>query len=403
MLLSQRLVRNVPLKGVPKNTIRHFASGVSDMKKTVLYDLHTELGGKMVPFSGYAMPVQYPEGVLKSHNHTRADNCSSLFDVSHMGQLKLTGKDRVSFLESLVVGDIAGLGEGQGCLSLITNERGGIIDDTVITNAGDHIYMVVNAGNKDIDLIHMNKHLEAFGGDCQLEVLDDRSLVAIQGPGAADVLQKYCDLDLVHMDFMTSSYCKVENVAGCIVTRCGYTGEDGFEISIPNDEAVRLTKVLLGEENVLAAGLGARDSLRLEAGLCLHGHDIGPDITPSQGALNWTIGARRKAEGGFTGADVILKEIEEKSTPKKRVGFFVEGAPAREGAKIFCPNGEEQIGIVTSGTMSPTLKKPIAMGYVQKGYFKAGSKVTIEVQKKMVPAVVTKMPFVEARYYRTPK
>ncbi|OQR98403.1 aminomethyltransferase [Thraustotheca clavata] len=372
----------------------------SSLKKTALYDLHTALGGKMVDFAGYAMPVQYPAGILKSHTHTRTAGCASLFDVSHMGQLRMTGKDRVRFLESIVVGDIQALTTGESKLSLITNDKGGIIDDCVTTSYDDHLYVVVNAGNQDIDWAHMQEHLAKFGGDVQLERIPDRSLVAIQGPGAAEIVSALvpASVNLADMNFMTGQFTRIFNT-DVILTRCGYTGEDGFEISIPSSTAIDFTRKLLDDERVLEAGLGARDSLRLEAGLCLHGHDITPETTPIEGALAWTMSKRRREEGGFPGADIILDQLNNKTFTKKRIGFTVDGAPAREGTEIYNANGDH-IGVVTSGTFSPTLKQALGMGYVSKGHFKIGTELHFKVRNKMQKGAVAKMPFVPAGYYK---
>ncbi|KAG9412739.1 hypothetical protein AC1031_015639 [Aphanomyces cochlioides] len=372
----------------------------SSLKKTALYDLHKELGGKMVDFAGYLMPVQYPAGILKSHNHTRTLGLASLFDVSHMGQLRITGKDRVRFLESIVVGDIASLATGESKLSLITNDKGGIIDDCVTTAYDDHLYVVVNAGNQDIDWAHMQAHFAKFDGDVQLSKITDRSLVALQGPGAAEIVSGLlpASVNLADMNFMTGAFTQLLG-SDVILTRCGYTGEDGFEVSVPSSQVESFTRQLLKDERVLEAGLGARDSLRLEAGLCLHGHDITPETTPIEGALAWTMSKRRREEGGFPGADIILDQLNNKTFTKKRVGFTVEGAPAREGAEVYNTAGD-LIGHVTSGTLSPTLKQAIGMMYVTKGHFKIGTDVQIKVRNKMQPAKVAKMPFVEARYYK---
>lgn len=285
---------------------RGFSSSASSapLKKTPLYDLHVALGGKMVPFAGYAMPVQYKAGVLQSHLHTREQGCASLFDVSHMGQLRITGADRLRFLESVVVGDLEALGSGEAKLSLITNDQGGILDDCVISRYDDHLYVVVNAGNQDADVAHMQQLLENFQGDARLERIPDRALVALQGPGAADVVELLKpNMNLKDLEFMHGVFTPLTLKSGqtldVILTRCGYTGEDGFEISVLSKDSETFARALIQDERVLEAGLGARDSLRLEAGLCLHGHDITPEITPIEATLAWTIGKRRREEGGF--------------------------------------------------------------------------------------------------------
>lgn len=375
------------------------------LKKTPLYAFHLERGGKMVDFAGYAMPVQYTAGIVKSHTHTRAAGKASLFDVSHMGQLKITGKDRVRFLEQIVVGDIAALAPGEAKLSLITNDQGGIIDDCVITNYDDHLYVVVNAGNQDVDVAHMQQVLAAFQGDVQLERLEDRALVALQGPGAVDVMRAFVpsQVQLDELAFMNGIWTTMPTIGGkdIILTRCGYTGEDGFEISVPSHDIEKFARQLLEDDRVLEAGLGARDSLRLEAGLCLHGRDITPETTPIEATLAWTIGKRRREEGGFPGHAIIMDQLQNKTFTKKRVGFVVEGAAAREGAVIYDGN-DQVVGQVTSGTFSPTLKQAIGMAYVQKGMTKVGTELYVKARNKTQPLRIAKMPFVPANYYKKP-
>ena len=306
----------------------------------------------MVSFAGYSLPVFYenlpkgnPGGIMAEHNHTRSSDCSSIFDVSHMGQIKWHGKDRVKFLESMVCSDLASLKPGEGLLSLITNEEGGIIDDTVINNStdGDHIYMVVNGACKFGDMEHFQKYLDEFDGDCTMEYLEDTmSLLALQGKGAGAVLSELMGgADLSKMTFMTGHLSEVTigGVEGCKLTRCGYTGEDGFEISIPSAHAPAMAEAILSKEGVNLAGLGARDSLRLEAGLCLYGNDIDGTTSPIEGALGWTLGkpgSRRRVEQGFTGASHFLTEEGKfKKVGRKRVGLSGMKAPAREHTEIF--------------------------------------------------------------------
>lgn len=392
------------------DSIRNFSTDGGGLVKTAFYDMHVSLGGKMVPFAGYELPVQYSgAGVLKEHNHTRAVGKSSLFDVSHMGQLRWRGKDCVRFIEKMVCGDIACLGETEGKLSLIMNENGGIVDDTVITNAGDYIYMVVNGACKHKDMSHFNKYMADFDGEVSMEYLEDQQLLALQGPGAAAALSNLIDsnkLDLMKMNFMTGIDIDVGGLSGCRVTRCGYTGEDGFEISVPYDLAQNLAEMLLKQDGVAPCGLGARDSLRLEAGLCLYGNDLNDDITPVEGTLVWTIGGpktRRRKEQGFLGADKILEESGKlKPISKKRVGFTGMKAPARGHTKIFSADGSKQIGEITSGGFGPTANKAIAMGFVDTDMAKEGTPVLLEVRNKKVEATVTKMPFVETSYYKAP-
>lgn len=389
------------------------ASATEPLVKTALYDMHKELGGDMVPFAGYELPVLYKGengGVMKEHLWCRSEGKASLFDVSHMGQIRWHGKDRVAFLEKIVVGDIAGLAEGSGCLSLVTNEKGGIIDDTVITNAGDFVYMVVNGATKFGDMEHFSKQLEQFDGDVSMEYLEDSmQLLAVQGPGAAAAVAKLlpADFDLVHMGFMTGTATTLDGIDGCRITRCGYTGEDGFEIAMPAEHAVSIASKLLEDPSVLPTGLGARDSLRLEAGLCLYGNDLDETTTPTEGVLGWTMGgpgSRRRKEGGFIGAEHILTpEGKFQKVARKRVGIKGMKAPARQHTEIFDASGETKIGEITSGSFSPSLKAPIAMGYVETKSAKVGTEVMLKIRNKMQKAEIHKMPFVEARYYRVPE
>ncbi|KAJ0395138.1 hypothetical protein ATCC90586_003602 [Pythium insidiosum] len=400
-LLRPRLAATARHQVLRPLAVRAF-SDVGQLKKTPLYDFHVDIGGKMVEFAGYAMPVQYPAGVLKSHNHTRTPGMASLFDVSHMGQLRITGADRVRFLEQIVVADLAALQPGEAKLSLITNEQGGIIDDCVITNYDDHLYVVVNAGNQEIDVAHMQNVLAKFVGDAKLERLTDRALVALQGPGAAEIMAALApNVNISDLAFMTGVYTTLRSAGGIdvILTRCGYTGEDGFEISVPSDKAEAFARELLKDERVLEAGLGARDSLRLEAGLCLHGHDITPETTPIEATLAWTIPKRRREEGGFPGHAVIMDQLKNKTFTKKRVGFVVEGAAAREGASIY-NDQDEVVGEVTSGTFSPTLKKAIGMAYVAKDVAKIGNEFHVKARNKTQKLTLAKMPFVPANYYK---
>jgi len=359
------------------------------------------LKAKMVEFCGWSMPIQYgDEGIIPSHLHCRTN--ASLFDVSHMSQLRLYGKDRQKFLESLVVADLDALPVNHATLSVFTNERGGIIDDTIITKRDGHFHVVVNAGCADKDWAHLTKQLAAFqskGGDVKLEKYD-RSLVALQGPKAESVLASISQgIDLAKMPFMTALEAEVAGVKGVLVSRCGYTGEDGFEISIPHEKAVHVTKQLLSNSAVKAAALGPRDTLRLEAGLCLYGHDLNEDITPVEGSLLWVIGKKRRETGGFLGAEKILGQISGKvPVPEKRVGFYTQGPPAREGATLHDKSTDAQVGRITSGTLSPVLKKNIAMGYVNTPYSKLNTELVVKIRGKPHGAVVSKMPFVATKY-----
>lgn len=365
--------------------------------KTFLYDFHASFGAKFVPFAGYLMPVVYSDlGISQSVLHTRQS--ASLFDVSHMGQLRLTGSDRERFIESLTVANVKGLKEQQACLSVFLNEEGGIMDDTIITKQGNSIDLVVNAACKEKDVAHIRRKIESFDGDVKLEVRDHLSLVAVQGPQAHEVLKSVLPgaLDLSRVSFMHSFTTKVRALDDLpiSVARLGYTGEDGFEISIPNEKVETFTQLLMQDARCKLAGLGARDVLRLEAGLCLYGHDMDEMTNPLEANLGWLLGKRRREERNFPGAARILS-----SDPLKRlrVGLVVEGAPAREGAPIV------GLGKVTSGSPSPCLKKNIAMGYVPVEFSKPGTKVQVQVREKTYDAVIAEMPFVPSKYYRAPK
>jgi aminomethyltransferase len=379
---------------------RFFASE-ADLKKTALYDFHLANGGKMVPFAGWSMPIQYKDSIMDSTVNCRENG--SLFDVSHMCGLSLKGKDCIPFLEKLVIADVAGLANGTGTLTVFTNEKGGAIDDSVITKVKeDHMYIVVNAGCRDKDLAHIEGHMKSFqakGGDVSWHIHDERSLLALQGPLAAPVLQHLTKEDLSKMYFGDFHIIDI-NGSSCFLTRTGYTGEDGFEISVPSENAVDLAKAILekSEGKIRLTGLGARDSLRLEAGLCLYGNDMEQHITPVEAGLAWAIGKRRRAEGGFLGAETILKQLAD-GPPIRRVGFISAGPPARSHSEIQNESGAN-IGEITSGGFSPCLKKNIAMGYVKSGQHKTGTKVKILIRGKAYDGTITKMPFVPAKYYR---
>lgn len=369
---------------------------MSELKRTPLYDLHLELGGKMVPFAGYEMPVQYPLGVKKEHEHTRA--ACGLFDVSHMGQILLHGPRPAEALETLVCADIVGLPEGMQRYALFTQHEGGILDDLMVAKRGDHLHLVVNAACKDQDQALLEMGLDS---DHRIEVLE-RSLLALQGPKAAEVMRRFCP-EACEMVFMQHGRFDISGVPVWI-SRSGYTGEDGFEISVPAGEAEALARRLLAEEEVEAIGLGARDSLRLEAGLCLYGHDIDTGTTPMEAGLVWAVGKARRHGGersaGFPGADVILHQVDAKDHRRKRVGLLGEGrAPVREGAELYAEDGQ-RIGTVTSGGFGPSVGKPVAMGYVDIEHAAVGTTVHAEVRGKRLPMIVSKMPFVAPGYYR---
>lgn len=375
----------------------------SALKQTPLHALHVARGGKMVPFAGYDMPVQYATGVLREHLHTRA--AAGLFDVSHMGQLALRAKsgkleDAALALEKLVPMDILTLAPGRQRYAQFTNEAGGILDDLMVANFGDHLFLVVNAACKDEDEAHLRAHLS---DSCIIETLPDRALIALQGPKAADVLAKFCPEAPV-MKFMDAGPHQVNGIA-CFVSRSGYTGEDGYEISIPNDQAEALTSALLDHPDVLPIGLGARDSLRLEAGLCLYGHDIDTTTTPIEGGLNWSIQKSRRTggarAGGFLGSDKILAQLDG-GAPRKRIGLLPEGrAPVREGVLLFADaTSTESIGSVTSGGFGPSLGAPIAMGYLPSAQAADGATVYAELRGQRMPMKVSPMPFVPHSYKR---
>ncbi|MBZ5877605.1 glycine cleavage system aminomethyltransferase GcvT [Chromohalobacter israelensis] len=367
-----------------------------DLHQTPLHDLHLSLGAKMVPFAGYSMPVQYALGVKKEHEHTR--NACGLFDVSHMGQLLISGPTPAQAIETLVPADIVGLPAGMQRYALFTGNEGGILDDLMIVNRGDDLYVVVNAACKDQDVTHLRTGLDAAH---QVEVLD-RSLLALQGPQAKDVMARLCPeaCDLVFM-----RHGQFDALGTTLwISRSGYTGEDGFEISVPKDAAETLARWLVEQPEVEPIGLGARDSLRLEAGLCLYGHDLDTHTTPAEASLIWAVGKVRRIggerEGGFPGADVILPQIDTKRIVRKRVGLVGEGrAPVREGTRLY-DDADRHVGQVTSGSFGPTLGKPVAMAYVDVEW--AGLETTLyaDVRGKRLPMRVTRMPFVPANYYR---
>jgi aminomethyltransferase len=344
----------------------------------------------MVPFAGYDMPVQYPAGVLAEHHHTRTQ--AGLFDVSHMGQVVLRGEDRVAALEALVPGDLRALAVGRIRYTQFTNPVGGILDDLMVTNAGDHLFLVVNAACKAQDIAHLRS---ALAGKVEVVELADRALLAVQGPAAATVLARLAPAAAA-MPFM--SWCRLD-VAGipCFVSRSGYTGEDGYEISVPADRAEGFARRLLAEPEVKPIGLGARDSLRLEAGLCLYGADIDTTTTPVEAALTWSISKRRRAEGGYPGADVLARQWAE-GPSRRRVGLQpLDKAPARAHTQVVDADGVP-IGEVTSGGFGPTAGGPVAMGYVDAAHAATGTPVQLLVRGTPRPARVVDLPFVPHHY-----
>ncbi len=373
------------------------------LRRTPLYAMHVRLGARMVPFAGYEMPVQYPGGIIKEHLHTRA--AASLFDVSHMGQIALRprsgrGEDSARALEMLVPCDIVGLAAGRQRYTLFTNPAGGVLDDLMVSNQGDHFMLVVNAACKEADEAHLRAHL---AGLCEIEPLADRALVALQGPLAEAALARLAP-EVRAFKFMDAREVVLMGER-CLVSRSGYTGEDGFEISVPARRAEALCNELLRDANVAMAGLGARDTLRLEAGLCLYGADLTPEITPVEAALEWAIPAARRAggarAGGFPGTDVILRQLAE-GAAWRRVGLKPEGrAPVRAAAPLFrSDDGAAPIGAVTSGGFGVSLDAPVAMGYVPIDAVAPCTRVFAEVRGKRMPLVVADLPFVAPHYKR---
>lgn len=371
------------------------------LQRTPLFDLHLELGAKMVPFAGYEMPVQYGLGVMKEHLHCRAE--AGLFDVSHMGQVILRGASVEAVakaFEALVPVDAVGLEPGRQRYGFFTNEAGGIEDDLMFANRGDHLFVVVNAACKEADIARM---MAAFVPEVTVEVVTDRALIALQGPKAEAALARLAP-EVAEMRFMDVATVEIMG-AEAWVSRSGYTGEDGFEISLPDAEAEAVCRALLEMDEVEAIGLGARDSLRLEAGLCLYGNDIDAGTSPVEAALTWAIQKVRRAEGaregGFPGADVILGQMAE-GVARKRVGLLPEGrAPMRGGTEIFAQaEGGEAIGKVTSGGFGPSVNGPVAMGYVSAEYASKDTELFGEVRGKRMPLRVVRMPFVPANFKR---
>lgn len=351
----------------------------------------------MVPFAGWSMPVQYKDlSIIQSHHHTRES--ASLFDVSHMLQFKIHGKDRIKCLEELVVADIQALDVGTGTLSLFMNDQGGIRDDCIINNIGDTLYVVSNAGCaekiKPLVQDHISERKKDYNVD--VEFLDDMSLLAVQGPKAANALQVGVKEDLSAMKFMNGKTMSVFGVEDCRVTRCGYTGEDGFEISIPSAKIEHVANSFLTISDVKLAGLGARDTLRLEAGLCLYGNDIDETTTPVEATLLWTVGKRRRTDADFPGAQIVLKHIKEKPN-RKRVGLISVGPPSRGHTPVLDLD-ENTVGEVTSGCPSPSVQKNVAMAYVPLQHAKIGTQLLLKRGKKRIEATVVKMPFQPTRY-----
>jgi aminomethyltransferase len=373
-------------------------SDATDLLQTPLHALHLELGARMVPFAGYSMPVQYPAGLMAEHHHTRA--AAGLFDVSHMGQLKLVGPDAAAAFESLMPVDVIDLAVGKQRYGLLLNDEGGIIDDLMFVNRGDDLFVIVNGACKAGDIAHI---LARIGSRCQVVPLPDRGLLALQGPQAVTALQRLVR-GVERLVFMTGAAFTWQG-ADLFITRSGYTGEDGFEISVPGDRAEALARALLAEPEVKPVGLGARNSLRLEAGLCLYGNDIDTTTSPVEAALNWAMQKVRRTggarAGGFPGAERVLAQLDgTQALPRKRVGLIaLERVPVREHTVLQSADGQT-IGEVTSGLLGPSADQPVAMGYVHPAHAAVGTRVVSIVRGKPVPMEVSAMPFVPNRYHR---
>ncbi|MEQ1546782.1 glycine cleavage system aminomethyltransferase GcvT [Methyloglobulus sp.] len=359
------------------------------LKQTLLYQLHLELGAKMVAFGGYHMPIYYPGGIIHEHLHCRSK--AGFFDISHMGQCLISGDEAANELERLTPSDIIGLKRGQQKYTVLTNEEGGIIDDIIITRTHFGLMVVVNASCKDKDFHYLASQLS---NRCHFVEFTDQALFALQGPIAATIIRKFSvsDADLA---FMTAHETELEGIK-CIISRCGYTGEDGFEISVANDHAEALARLLLAEKDVIPIGLGARDTLRLEAGLCLYGHELNETITPVEAGLSWII---KKGHSGFPGADTIIRQLQQ-GPEKIRVGLIVDSKqPIREGSTVFNDN-DEIIGHVTSGSFAPSLGKPVAMALLERHYSGLGIRLYAKVRDHQVAATITRLPFIPHRYHR---
>lgn len=368
-----------------------------ELQKTPLHALHLELGARMVPFAGYSMPVQYPTGLMAEHHHTR--QAAGLFDVSHMGQLRLVGPDAAAAFESLMPVDVIDLAPGKQRYGLLLTDEGTIIDDLMFVNRGDDLFVIVNGACKAGDIAHMR---ERIGSRCEIIPLPDRGLLALQGPKAVDALQRVVP-GVEKLVFMTGGRYDWKG-AELFVTRSGYTGEDGFEISVPGAHAEALARALLAQPEVKPIGLGARNSLRLEAGLCLYGNDIDTTTTPVEAGLNWAMQKVRRTggarAGGFPGADKVLAQLQGAALPRKRVGLLaLERVPVREHSELQDAGGK-RIGEVTSGLLAPSVDQPVAMGYVEPGHAAVGTVVHAVVRGKRVPMEVATLPFVPNRYYR---
>lgn len=411
-LVSRQVLRTTR-NGAPSSSFVGLARLFSSNKtsnKTALYEFHKKNGGKLVDFAGYLLPVQYNEqSIIKSHLYTR--EIGSIFDVSHMLQTYLRGKDVIRCFETICTADVKGLRNGSGTLTVFTNSSGGILDDLIVNRVADDVlYVVSNASRKEIDMANISDAVascKAKGMDASVEFLssDDQSLLAVQGPSAVATLQKLCTKDLSRLFFMNSTTDSIAGVDNCRITRCGYTGEDGVEISIPSAHAAEIATALLDPKygKLKLAGLGARDSLRVEAGLCLYGNDIDETTTPVEANLLWLVAKTRRTENNFPGSDKINAQIKNGVT-RRRVGFKMDSgaAPARQHVDIY-NNEQQKVGEITSGCPSPCLQQNIAMGYIREEYKKPGTEITLKVRDKHYHSNVVKMPFVATHYYQPPK
>ncbi|CED82553.1 glycine cleavage system t protein [Phaffia rhodozyma] len=424
------LLRNLPTRAIrvqpawrylsPIVSARSYASSTDspdDLSKTPLYDFHLANEGKLVPFAGFAMPLSYGSDGGASLSHTHVRTKAGLFDVSHMVQTYFRGPSAREFLESITPSDLKALPPFSGSLSVLLNDKGGIVDDTIITKHenDETFYVVTNAGRRAEDLHLFKEKIQAWEkagkGKVEMEVLDGWGLVALQGPKAAEILQSLTSTDLSTLYFGQSTFIEISGVK-VHVARGGYTGEDGFEISLPPAETVRLTTLLKEHEDVKLTGLGPRDSLRLEAGMCLYGHDLDESVSPVEAGLSWVIGKGRREAADFPGASIILAQLASPSTlTRRRVGLLSEsGPPFREGSLVFprlpkgsdVPPADQAVGVVTSGIPGVSLKKNIGMGYLKKGSWKKGTEISIQVRKKLYDGVVAGMPFVPTGYYKKP-
>ena len=384
--------------------MKRFASTVV-INRTPLYDWHIKNAGKMVEYAGWELPVKYEElGITQSHIHTRQQ--ASIFDVSHMLQLEISGNDRVDFLESLLVSDLQALPESKSVLSLLTNNQGGIIDDTVVTNQGDTIGMVVNAGCalKDLTYLRINEsEWKSRGKDINVRQID-RALIALQGPMSAHIMRIFCDkqTSINDIGFMTQFTTHISGIPST-VTRCGYTGEDGFEISVDNEYAIVVANELTSFVQCKPAGLAVRDTLRLEAGMCLYDNDIDDTTTPIEAGLAWTIPTSRRdmlRSIKFPGWEIIMDQLNNKSWKRKRVGVSTQFRRAPRKGSIILNSNDEPVGKVTSSVISPTLNQGIGMAYIDRPYHLLNTEgLHIDINKKCIPLTLTKMPFVKNNYY----